>query len=81
MTFLDGNAIGGTLHEVFSAEMTAAVGTCATCGATAPLAETLVYLDGPGVVVRCRACTAILMVIAKVRQYNCVDLHGLAALS
>jgi hypothetical protein len=80
MTALDGNAIGGTLHEVFGAEMTAVVGTCAACGATRALAETDVYLDGPGIVVRCRVCTAMLMVIAKMRGFNCVDLQGLAAL-
>ncbi len=77
---LDGNAIGGLLHEVFGAEMTTAVGTCITCGATAQIAETLVYLDAMGTVVRCRACTAILLVVVRRREMNCVDLRGLAAL-
>ena len=31
---LDGNAIAGDLFEVFGAEMTTAVGTCAHCGAS-----------------------------------------------
>jgi len=35
MDTLDGNAIGGLLHEVFGTEMTAAVGTCANCGCEA----------------------------------------------
>ena len=35
MEALDGNAIGGLLHEVFGTEMTAAEGTCAACGARA----------------------------------------------
>ena len=32
MDALDGNAIAGLLHEVFSSEMTTATGICATCG-------------------------------------------------
>jgi hypothetical protein len=77
---LDGNAIGGLLQEVFGTEMTAAVGICAGCGATAPMAETVVYLRAPGTVVRCRACAAVLMVVVRRREQNCVDLQGLAAL-
>ncbi len=77
---LDGNAIAGLLHEVFGTEMTPAIGTCASCGATGPLAECVVYLRAPGTVVRCRRCTALLIVIVRVREMNCVDLRGLAAL-
>jgi hypothetical protein len=77
---LDGNSIGGMLMEVFGAEMTAATGTCATCGNSAQLAEAVVYLRAPGAVVRCRNCCAVLMVIAGIRAMNCVDLTGLVAL-
>jgi Family of unknown function (DUF6510) len=80
MTELDGNAIGGLLQEVFGTEMTAAVGTCASCGATGPVAETVVYLHAPGTVVRCRACTAVLIVITRHRDINCVDLQGMSVL-
>jgi hypothetical protein len=80
MDALDGNAIGGLLHEVFGTEMTAAIGRCATCGATGPLAETMVYLRAPGTVARCRVCTSVVMVFVKIRGVNCVDLRGLAGL-
>ncbi|HTS96781.1 MAG TPA: DUF6510 family protein [Streptosporangiaceae bacterium] len=80
MEALDGNAIGGLLHEVFGTEMTAAEGTCAACGARAPVAQAVVYLDAPGTVARCRHCASVLMVIVARRQYRCVDLSGLAAL-
>jgi Family of unknown function (DUF6510) len=80
MDALDGNAIGGLLLEVFGTEMTAAIGTCAFCGRTGPVAETLVYLRAPGTVVRCRTCGNVLMVFAEVRDKKCVDLQGLAAL-
>jgi hypothetical protein len=77
---LDGNAIGGLLHEVFGTEMTTAVGTCAACGAAAQIAETLVYLNAMGTVVRCRTCTSILLVVIRRDEVNCVDLTGLTAL-
>ena len=81
MDALDGNAIGGLLQEVFGHEMTAAIGTCAACGATGPLAECVVYLHAPGTVVRCRNCGAILMVLTRVRGIVCTDLRGLAEVS
>jgi Family of unknown function (DUF6510) len=77
---LDGNAIGGLLAEVFAAEMTSAEATCAACGAIRPLADTMVYLRGPGTIVRCRSCTSVLMVVSQVRGMNCVDLTGIQAL-
>ncbi len=80
MDALDGNAIAGLLHDVFGTEMTGAAGTCATCGATRPVAETMVYLRAPGTVVRCRSCRSLLMVITQIRDVKCVDLQGLAML-
>jgi hypothetical protein len=77
---LDGNAIGGMLAEIFGADMTAAVGTCATCGNRRHVAEAVVYLQAPGTVVRCRTCTAVLMLLVRRREAYCVDLRGLAFL-
>jgi hypothetical protein len=77
---LDGNAIGGRLHEVFGVEMTAATAVCGSCGAAGPAAELAVYLLDPGVVARCRRCSALLVVLVAVRGVTCVDLRGLAAL-
>jgi hypothetical protein len=80
MDALDGNAIGGLLHEIFGAEMTTAVGTCAACGATRLVAEGVVYLRAPGTIMRCRNCSAVLMAVVRRSEMNCVDLSGLAAL-
>jgi hypothetical protein len=77
---LDGNAIAGTLVTVFGAELTTAVGSCASCHATGPVAELRVYLRGPGTVVRCPSCAAVLMVLAEIRGVHCVDLRGLERL-
>ena len=80
MEALDGNAIAGLLAEVFGTEMTGAVHTCAACGATGPMARTLVYRQAPGTVVRCRECKGVLLVIVAVRGMNCIDVSGLAEL-
>ena len=81
MDELDGNAIGGLLEEIFGTDMTMAIGTCASCGASGPVAETVVYLRAPGTVARCRACTAVLMVVVRRGQGSCVDLRGMATLT
>ena len=80
MEALDGNAIAGRLVDVFSVEMTTATAECAHCGAVGYVAETEVYLQAPGVVVRCRSCRSVLMVLVEVRGVTCVDLRGLARL-
>jgi hypothetical protein len=75
---LDGNAIGGLLIDVFAADMTAASSTCATCGATRPVAELAVFRRAPGTVVRCRTCDSVLMVFVQAHGRIGVDLMGLA---
>ena len=81
MDAVDGNAIGGLLIDVFGTEMTAASSTCATCGASRPVAELVVYRRAPGTVVRCRTCGSILMVLVRRTDVTSVDLSGLASLS
>ena len=56
--WLDGNAMGGLLQELFGAEMTAAPHTCQSCGAERPVAAHRVYL-GAGTVLRCPVCNQI----------------------
>ncbi|MEP7023934.1 MAG: DUF6510 family protein [Actinomycetota bacterium] len=80
MEALDGNAIAGLLHDVFGTEMTAASCVCGSCGAISQVAELAVYLNAPGTVVRCRACSSLLMAFVTIRNRTCVDLQGLAAL-
>jgi Family of unknown function (DUF6510) len=80
MQTLDGNAIAGMLREIFGEEMTAVTVTCGSCGFTAPVANAVVYPRLPGTVVRCRNCSALLMVITRIRGVHCVDLQGIAAM-
>ena len=81
MDTLDGNALAGLLYEAFGEEMTSVMATCATCGAVAAIAESVVYPHLPGAVARCRTCGALLMVITRVRGVSCVDLAGIAAMN
>lgn len=77
---LDGNAVAGLLRDVFGREATTMHGTCAGCGRRAMLAETAAYTGGPGVVLRCRACAAVLLVLVERARLCCLDTTGLAAL-
>ena len=61
---LDGNAVAGLLQEVFAVEMTTAVATCATCGASEAVGAAHVY-RGAGVVLLCPHCDNPLMKIVK----------------
>lgn len=80
MDRLDGNAIAGTMFDVFGREMTAMVGTCGGCGRGGPLAEVAVYLLSPGVVARCPNCDNLLIVIVDRRGTACVELAGFASI-
>ena len=73
---LDGNAIGGLLREIFTMEMTAAEGKCAECGAVNAIGRVHVYMNAPGVVVRCPDCTAVLMRIVRGNGRYWIDLTG-----
>ena len=65
MEELDGNGAAGRLSEVFALEMTGARGRCDTCGNVGALAEARAFLDAPGVVIRCRACESVLLVLVR----------------
>jgi hypothetical protein len=77
---LDGNALAGPLRELFAVELTAAVGTCAGCGRTGPLAEDPLYADAPGLVLRCRGCEAVLLRLVTGPGRSWLELRGLAVL-
>jgi Family of unknown function (DUF6510) len=61
---LDGNAVAGLLQEVFAAEVTTAIGTCASCGAADAVGALRVF-QGAGVVMRCPHCDNALLTIVK----------------
>ena len=77
---LDGNAAAGDLAEVFHADMTTAIGVCATCGAEGALGATVVYGRAPGMVIRCPRCSSVLICIVHTRDRLLVDIGGVQRL-
>jgi Zn finger protein HypA/HybF involved in hydrogenase expression len=73
---VDGNAIAGLLREIFAMEMTNAESTCAGCGKVHAVGRVDVYLNAPGVVVRCPACDQVLMRIVHGSGRYWIDLTG-----
>ena len=62
---LDGNAIAGTLGEVFVHEMTAARIACKGCGNVEPVGAEHAYVQAPGIVLRCSHCDSALLVMTR----------------
>lgn len=73
---LDGNAAAGILSEIFVPDLTAARATCAGCGTIRALGALLVYAHGMGTVMRCPACDAVVLRVARTRTHLCLDLTG-----
>jgi hypothetical protein len=76
----DGTALAGHVHDVFCVDVTAAVGRCAGCGRTGPMAEVRVFDHAPGVVARCPACDQVLLRLVQSAGRAWLDLRGLTYL-
>jgi hypothetical protein len=77
---LDGNVLGGELGELFTADITAATGQCASCGATSAIAQTRVYADAPGLVACCPSCGEIMLRLVRGPGRAWLDLRGVTCL-
>jgi len=73
---VDGNAIGGMLQEIFRTEMTTSMTTCDGCGAVSVMGRVDVYMNGPGVVVRCPGCGQVLLRLVRGPGRLWIDLRG-----
>jgi DNA-directed RNA polymerase subunit RPC12/RpoP len=74
----DGNALAGVMHDIFARDMTTMGYKCTNCGRTGVLAETAVYMSGPGTVARCRDCDTILLTLTERHGMHCIDSPGIA---
>jgi len=79
-SWTDGNSLGGPLRDVFTADLTAAIGRCAGCGRTGPLADGRVHGPAPGMVLRCPNCEQPLLRMVHGPGRVWLDLRGLAYL-
>ncbi|HYY02352.1 MAG TPA: DUF6510 family protein [Gaiellaceae bacterium] len=77
---LDGNAAAGMLQEVFALEVTAATGTCDSCGAVGAVGELILYAHAPGLVLRCPHCEAVVLRVVSDGQRYWLDARGLRSL-
>ena len=73
---VDGNAAAGAFTEVLGFDVTTAALTCAGCGRIAAFAESHVYNRGPGIVVRCPGCQAVLARLVRTPTDMWLDLGG-----
>jgi len=73
---VDGSAIGGLLAEAFGREVTDAEERCAHCGTVSVIATMRVYSRGPGVIVRCPACTDVVLRIVQTPRGLLIDTSG-----
>ncbi len=76
---LDGNALAGPMAELFAVDVTSALVTCNDCGAAKPLAEQAAYVGGPGSVLRCSGCSAVLVRFVTTRDAVWLDVRGSAS--
>ena len=77
---LDGNALAGPLSEIFRVDVTAAIGQCAHCGHSGPVAETVVYVNAPGTVARCPECAEVVLRLVTGSGRAWLDLRGMICL-
>ena len=60
---LDGNGAAGALREVFVHEITSARIACDGCGEVEPIGAEHAYMQAPGIVLRCRHCEDVVLVM------------------
>jgi hypothetical protein len=80
MGYEDGNALAGPLREIFSADVTEAVGRCVGCGRSGPVAELRVYSHAPGLVARCPGCDEVVLRLVRGPDAAWLDLRGTVSL-
>ena len=76
MEELDGNGAAGRLREVFALEVSTARGQCAHCGNVAAVGDARVFMDAPGLVVRCRGCEGVLLVLVRGNDRHWLGAQG-----
>jgi len=80
MAELDGNALAGSLSEIFAIDVTSAVFTCAGCGGTGAVATLRVWDRAPGGVARCPHCEDVVLRIVRAPGRVFLDLRGATCL-
>jgi uncharacterized protein DUF6510 len=77
---VDGNAVAGTLEAIFGRDMTTAVAKCAGCASEADMGALMAFTRGPGVVLRCPTCQAMIVRIVETPSSIYLEARGAAFL-
>ena len=77
---LDANAVAGMLEALFGADLTVADSRCAACGREGEIGTLLAYTLAPGVVLRCPACSAVMLRMVETPRGTLIEAKGLAYL-
>ncbi|MFC4138436.1 MULTISPECIES: DUF6510 family protein [unclassified Microbacterium] len=80
MDIVDGNALAGTLSQLFAFEATEARARCNNCGHIAELGELVVYLNPASSTGRCRSCGHVLLVFVQADGRRFVNFTGMGAI-
>ena len=73
---LDGNAVAGTLAEIYGDDMTTVLAECASCGKVDHVGGLLAFVHAPGIVLRCTACATVMIRIVQTPKGTFVDVRG-----
>ena len=73
---LDGNAVAGTLAEIYGDEMTTVLAECASCGKVDHIGGLVAYVRAPGIVLRCTSCSTVMIRIVQTPNRTLVDVRG-----
>ena len=73
--WLDGNALGGLLMELFGSDLTGTPHGCQSCGAVWPVGAHRLY-RGAGLVLRCPSCDAPALCVATLPDRHILHLEG-----
>jgi uncharacterized Zn finger protein len=73
---LDGNAVAGTLSEIYGDDMTTVLAECGSCGQLDHVGGLVAYVHGPGVVLRCTSCSTVMLRIVQTPTRTYVDVRA-----
>jgi uncharacterized Zn finger protein len=73
---LDGNAVAGTLAQIYGDDVTTVLAECASCGQVDPVGGLVAYVHAPGIVLRCTACATVMIRIVQTPKRTLVDVRG-----
>jgi hypothetical protein len=73
---VDGNAAAGEFAGVFAGDPTTVTVRCGSCLVTQAFAQLHAYVGGPGTVLCCRECDAMVARLARTPQGTWLDISG-----